>query len=261
MDFGIGVVDRHWQSFRDEVDRWKDSGRDVDFWWRDDDACRFAPALSRLYSVATASRVPLSLAAIPATAEAAAFQALPPGVTVIQHGVDHRNRAEGEQKKTEFPVEELVEAALARLVAGRSRLQSIAGDRLVPVVAPPWNRIHAALAARLGASGYVGLSAYGPRKVALPGVGLIQANTHVDIIDWKGGRGFVGTEFALAQATRHLVARRTGTVDAEEPTGWLTHHAVHDEAAWSFLAELFEMTRGQGGIRWLSAREIFGVRN
>ena len=90
--------------------------------------------------------------------------------------------------------------------------------------------------------------------------GLVQVNTHVDIIDWKGTRGFVGEVSALGQATRHLVARREGAADAGEPVGWLTHHAVHDEAAWAFLAKLFEMTQAIPGVRWRTVQELFGKR-
>jgi hypothetical protein len=39
------------------------------------------------------------------------------------------------------------------------------------------------------------------------------------------------------------------------PIGILTHHLVHDEAAWDFLEKLFSFTRGQ---RWLSAQELVG---
>jgi hypothetical protein len=91
--------------------------------------------------------------------------------------------------------------------------------------------------------------------------GVIEINTHVDIIDWKGSRGFVGPEQALLQAVRHLAARREGRADATEPTGWLTHHLCHDEPAWSFLAELFEQFGPRQGVIWKSARELFGPKS
>ena len=131
---------------------------------------------------------------------------------------------------------------------------------MVPVLAPPWNRVHPALAASLGAAGYWGLSTYGARKPVPGEWGLVQVNTHVDIIDWKGTRGFVGEAPALGQAVRHLAARRVGAADASEPTGWLTHHAVHDEGDWSFLEKLFEVTRAIPGVRWHAVRELFENR-
>jgi hypothetical protein len=251
------MVGLHWRTFHDEVARWRDLGRQVDFWWRDDDACRPDPALSRLCALSGAFGVPLALAVIPAAVEAAAFEDMPASVTVIQHGADHCNRAPAGQKKSEFPGNVPLDAALQRLAEGRARLRSAAGDRVLDVLAPPWNRIHAPLVAQLAKAGYLGLSTYRAREAAMPVEGLVQVNTHVDIIDWKGTRGFVGAESALGQATRHLVSRRTGTADASEPTGWLTHHAVHDEGAWTFLSELFEATRDLAGIRWRYSRELF----
>ncbi|MBS0337925.1 MAG: polysaccharide deacetylase family protein [Proteobacteria bacterium] len=251
------MVARAWRLFSDEIDRSRDSGCDVKFWWRDDDACRPDPALARLYALAGETGVPLALACIPAAAEPAAFDALPPSIVVIPHGVDHRNRASAGEKKTEFPERESVEAALGRLAAGRVRLEGIVGRRLLAVLAPPWNRIGPALVARLSEAGFCGVSTFGARKVESPAPGLRQVNTHVDIIQWKGGRGFVGAETALAMATRHLVAKRTGAADPLEPTGWLTHHAVHDEGAWSFLARLFEVTHCASGASWQRPLDVF----
>jgi len=35
----------------------------------------------------------------------------------------------------------------------------------------------------------------------------------------------------------------------------MSHHAVHDPAAWDFLARLFDATRAHA--KWLSARQVF----
>ena len=87
--------------------------------------------------------------------------------------------------------------------------------------------------------------------------GIVQVNTHVDLIAWHAGRGFAGEQSVLGAAVRHLAAKREGRADAAEPTGWLSHHAVHDEAAWAFLERLFETARGSAGVRWLGADELF----
>jgi hypothetical protein len=176
----------------------------------------------------------------------------------MQHGVDHRNRAAAGENKTEFPESEPADAAIARLAEGRARLESLAGARSIAVLAPPWNRLPAALVARLTAAGLRGLSTYGARAVAAPAPGILQINTHVDIIAWRSGRGFLGEEDALGLAVRHLAARRAGAVESAEPTGWLTHHACHDEAAWSFLARLFDVTRRASGVVWRRADSLFG---
>ncbi|HEV8095916.1 MAG TPA: polysaccharide deacetylase family protein [Burkholderiales bacterium] len=257
MDRGPGVVSAAWNDFASEMGRWRDAGRTIDFWWRDDDATQPTSALERLLRLAGQFKVPTALAVIPARADPALFALLPPEAEVLQHGADHSNRAMPGEKKTEYPVNEAMDAALARLANGRRRLGELAGARSLGVLAPPWNRIAARLLPRLASCGFRGLSRYGARGSAQAAPGVTEINTHVDIIDWKGSRGFVGVEQALSQATRHLAARRQGGADADEPTGWLTHHACHDEQAWAFLADLFDCLRSEPGVRWKSARDLF----
>ncbi len=246
-----------WRRLLDEIGRARDAGRAAEFWWRDDDAARRDPALERLLALARSCKVPLALAAIPAQAEATAFAGLPERVCVLQHGSDHRNRAGRGEKKTEYPAAEAPEAAMARLAAARERLAALTGGRLLPVLAPPWNRIARAYAPLLASAGYRGLSQYGARPAPQPAPGLVQVNTHVDLMAWRGGRGFAGEDAVLAAAAAHLAAKREGRADDGEPTGWLTHHAVHDEAAWGFLERLFETLRAVPGVRWLAAPELF----
>ena len=248
-----------WREFSDELARWRDGGRIVDFWWRDDDAARPAPALARLLTLAQTTSVPLALAVIPVQCEQETFEAIGPTTTILQHGTDHRNRAAAGEKKTEFPAAEPPAAAIARLAAAKERLAVLARARFVPVLAPPWNRLPDALAPHLPAVGYRGLTRYGARTAALAAPGVVQVNTHVDLIAWRAGREFAGEEACLTAALRHLEAKRAGRADPDEATGWLSHHALHDEAAWAFLERLFETSRSAGGVRWRSAPELFHV--
>ena len=251
------MVASAWHDFAAEIARWRDSGRVVEFWWRDDDASRPNAALSRLYALASRSNVPLALAAIPEIAESAAFEGLPAHSAVMQHGTDHLNRAALGEKKTEFSAFEPAQSSVERLLMARTKLEKVTNGRLLPVLAPPWNRVPPLLVRRLSAAGYQGVSAFGVTKITKAGPGLIQVNTHIDIIDWKGSRGFCGVAQALGQAIRHLAARREGRVDATEPTGWLTHHAVHDDACWEFLECLFQTTRDKEGVLWRSPASLF----
>lgn len=217
-----------WDRFAEEVAR-----RKPVFWLRDDDAVTVTPALERLLSFG----VPVALAVIPDLAEPSLFKK---DVAFLQHGCDHRNRAAAGEKKTEFPARESIADALERLRASHERLVSIGGERVLPVVAPPWNRMRRELAAELPRIGIRGLSGYGPEE-SIPGVR--QINTQVDIVAWHEGRRFIGEEAAM----RLAMSRN------DKPVGWLTHHAVHDESAWTFLERLFALR----GPRWVSAAELF----
>jgi hypothetical protein len=234
-----------WSEVEDELARRRDAGRPVQFWWRDDDAAALSPAVKTLVTMSASFKIPLALAVIPELGEPELFKLLHERVTVLQHGTDHRNRAAAGEKKTEYPAAEPADAALTRISDGMGRLRTFAGKKFLPVLAPPWNRLRKDLIAKLPAIGVRGISAYGARASAEPAPGLRQVNTHVDIVAWRRGRRFIGEKEALAAALRHL--------STEEPLGWLTHHAEHDDAAWNFLQRLFALA----GVRWLSAAEAF----
>ena len=233
-----------WEDLAAEIRRRADAGRPVEFWWRDDDASVSNREVERLLQLSRSHRIPLALAVIPQEADAGLFRLLHEHVAVLQHGTDHRNRAAPGEKKTEYPAAEPVDAALARIASGLRQLQPM--EQFLPVIAPPWNRMRKDLLDKLPGIGIRGISTYGPqtRREAAPG--LRQVNTHIDIVAWRRGKRFFGEDDALALALEHL--RST-----DGPIGWLTHHAVHDAAAWDFLERLFTLQ----GVRWLSAREAF----
>jgi hypothetical protein len=239
------VVVVSWPELEDELARRRAAGRPAHFWWRDDDAGAVSPAVSRLLELSKKSQTPLALAVVPKAAGSELFRLLHDGVTVLQHGTDHRNRAAAGEKKTEYPAAEPIEQALARIAGGCSALRQLAGGRFLPVLAPPWNRARKDLLTRLPAIGIRGVSAYGARASAEPAPGLRQVNTHVDIVAWRQGKRFIGEAEALRLAFKAL--------SSEEPVGWLTHHAVHDAAAWTFLERLLALKN----VRWLSAGEAF----
>jgi peptidoglycan/xylan/chitin deacetylase (PgdA/CDA1 family) len=248
-----------WRALEDELDRWGEAGLPATFWWRDDDAGPRCPALERLLDLRRRLGVALAVAAVPAWLEPWAIDrlAVDPGVDVLQHGRDHVNRSGAMEKKCEFPEARPIARSLDDLRAGSEALRQRLGDRVLPVLAPPWNRIPEALAVRLGEAGFMGLSGFGPRPRRRLAHGLVVVNTHVDVIAWRGDRGFVGEAVALAVAVGHLQARRLGESDRAEPTGLLTHHRDHDAGAWRFVEALIGTTARHPAARWLGARALF----
>ncbi|MEQ9640648.1 MAG: polysaccharide deacetylase family protein [Alphaproteobacteria bacterium] len=253
-----------WDDLDRELDAWGEAGRVASLWWRDDDARRPGPRLNRLIEVGDG--LPLALAAVPAEAEASLAD-LPANVSFLPHGWRHVNLAPASEKKCEFGPHRPAFDRLADVALGWTRLRHLFGERARPIFVPPWNRIDPAFVARLGHAGLTGLSRFGPRKAMHPAPGLTEMNCHVDIIDWRGTRGFVGDDAALAQFIAHLGARRIGgarqdaatsvdgSVDAAEATGLMTHHAVHDAECWEFLGKLCRNTAKHDAARWLSADE------
>ncbi|MSP82241.1 MAG: hypothetical protein EXQ94_04730 [Alphaproteobacteria bacterium] len=244
-----------WRALEGELDRWTETGSAATFWWRDDDAGPAGPELRRLLDLGRMLNVGLGLAVVPTWLEesAAAMIVAAGTIDVLQHGYAHASHAEGDAKKSEFPASRPLDRAVADLRAGRVGLHARFGRQAMAVLVPPWNRIAPAVVARLAEAGLTGLSTFGPRAAT----GTLTVNTHVDVIAWRYGRGFVGEAAALAVTIGHLRARREGEVDRHEPTGLLTHHRVQDEATWGFVGAFVRATRGHPAARWLSPRAAF----
>lgn len=197
------------------------------FWWRDDDAGRDDPRLHRLLTLAADRGAELALAVVPAWLEEAAAAAIEayPRATVLQHGIAHRDHARPGEKKIELGGAAPPDLLADGLATGHHRLEARFGERFLPILVPPWNRIEAVLAERLPTLAYRGLSTFGPRPPAPP---LRQVNTHLDLIAWRDGR----RPLTLPEALAGLAALVRS--EPREPVGLLSHHLVTDEAA--FLA-------------------------
>lgn len=245
-----------WAPLRNELARWRDAGLVLPVWWRDDDAVADTPALRRLSKTVAAAGLPVHLAVIPdgagetlAQAEAGTSNLIP-----LVHGLAHRNHAPAGEKKAEFGAHRPLPALEADAQAGLQRLTTLFGPALAPVFVPPWNRIAPALLPRLPGLGYRAVSAFGPRSAAQAAPGLLQVNTHLDPIDWRGTRGLITPGELVARMVRDLERRRAGLDDGVEPYGVLTHHLVHDAEIWSFCEDLAAVL-SDGPIRAWNARE------
>jgi len=253
-----------WRAIGEELARWREAGREPVLWWRDDDAADATPALDRLLDLHRAVKVPLALAIVPASATPALAHRLAqasglaqaPGVDLLQHGYAHTNHAPAPDKKMELGLHRPAMFVLGELGTGRMALERLFGNRVLPVLVPPWNRIAPALVPTLPEVGYRGLSTFGVRRRAYPVSGLLQVNTHVDLIDWQSRR-FVGEDTALAMLEQALVASRSGT---DEPIGILSHHLAMDEGAWDFLNSLWVRISSMPGLKMTPAHDLFASR-
>jgi hypothetical protein len=218
--------------------------------------------LDRLISVA--GDVPISLAVIPAAAHPELGEWVAdlsrarkaPRLAVLQHGWRHMNHAV-DGKKNEFPEERSSHAVRSELIEGRDRLAALFGMHVLPVLAPPWNRFASRFLPHLAACGLGAISRMKPRRTPWPSPGIAETNVHIDLVAWATSRTFIGEQASLGGIIGHLQARRLGEVDAEEPTGILTHHLVQDEAADTFLRRLVATTKEHPATRWLDAAEVF----
>jgi hypothetical protein len=248
-----------WPALDEELARWRDAGREVELWWRDDDAVDTGAAFDRLLDLQRQTAVPLALAVVPARATQALAERLAsaPAIDVLQHGYAHSNHALPPDKKSELGPHRPAMLVLGELGSGRMALERLFASRALPVLVPPWNRIAPALVPALPEIGFSGLSTFATRRRAEPVRGLRQVNTHMDVVDWKDGCKFVGQDAALAALVEALRQSRSAT---GEPVGLLSHHLAMDEGAWDFLRSFLGKAIKLPGVKLCSARDLFASR-
>ena len=230
-------------------------GRQIAMWWRDDDAVTSTPELDGLIARAARHDVPIALAVIPKLAEAGLADRLQahPHVSVHQHGFAHDNHAPQGSKKAEFGPHRPLDEMMRDLFEGYRRMSSLFGPRFAHVLTPPWNRITPDLAARRKEAGLVGLSTFGPA----PDGARHQVNTHIDPIDWRRGKRFLGLDPLRAVLAREIDRRIDGS---DEPLGLLTHHLVQTDDAWAFIDDLLALTATHPAVVWPHIEDLFDLR-
>ncbi|BCB18275.1 polysaccharide deacetylase family protein [Bosea sp. ANAM02] len=246
----------HWQPLALELDQWSAAGRKIDLWLRDDDAVAPSPALDRLSELAERLAAPILLAVIPLLAEPALAAALRdmPLLRPCQHGATHRNHAPAGSKKSEFGAEREAADVDAEIAQGRRRLHDLLGDALLPIFVPPWNRIAQSHAARLGELGFAGLSCFRGYRLG-PDGGPRLLNTHVDVMDWRGGRVGRPVTDILAELVVLLAQQRQDEAGDIE-LGLLLHHRDHDDTAWSALSDILGAATAHPAIRSIDPGQL-----
>lgn len=235
----------------DALDNRAAASSPVNFWLRDDDAALPSASLERLLELTEAFSIPLTLAVIPAMTGNALAQRLADAehVSVAVHGWSHTNHANDKEKKQELGSHRPASVVLAELQRGFATLQQLHPERFIPLLVPPWNRISGELVEQLGTLGFKGLSTYGNNTANMSVADIVQVNTQVDIIDWKGHRGGRSAIELTSEIVDQLQQVRSSV-------GVLTHHLDHDEAAWQFLEQLFRVTSAHSGARWLPVADL-----
>lgn len=239
-----------WSPLNAALERARDRGCPVRFWWRDDDAVADTPALDRLLTLARRYNAGIGLAVIPRDLQASLALRLADesSAFALVHGWSHANHAPPRAKKAEFGAHRPVQTMSAEAEHALQVAHRILGAKLLPVFVPPWNRISKELIPNLPRLGVRALSTFTDRGIASPAPGLLQINTHVDPIDWRGTRSAVAPEQLLAGLAGAIERRVIGEADRDEPIGLLTHHLVHDEVIWTLSERL---------IAHLAERDIY----
>ncbi|MDP9133691.1 MAG: polysaccharide deacetylase family protein [Actinomycetota bacterium] len=243
-----------WRALGEEFDRWASGGLTARLWLRDDDAVEPTPALEQLTGLTLRFEIPLVLAVIPARSGRDLAQWLAPLAHVhpAVHGWSHQNHAPAGEKRQELGPHRPRQAVLEELARGLERLRGFHGERLIPMLVPPWNRIDAGIVADLRQLGFTALSLFGREPEAAP---IAVVNTHVDLIDSRAGGRRREATVLIATLAGELARARLG---GKQPVGVLSHHLSGDGTALDFLERLFGVTVGHPACRWQSPAELLG---
>lgn len=227
-------------------------GLRIPFWWRDDDAETVTPSLEKLLALARKHDVPLALAVVPkgATPALAARLGHEPKVFALQHGWQHRNHAPEGEKKVELGDHRPASVVLEELRLGFDRLTNLFGEKFLPVLVPPWNRIAESVRDARGQVGLVAFSDFGPAPSGAPH----WVNPHLDIFEWRPVKKPVGRAGAYSVLSKEVERRLAGD---PEPIGIMTHHLVHEEESWELLEGFLAIAGKHKAVVWPSIPELF----
>ncbi|CAN1542168.1 COG4671 Predicted glycosyl transferase [Rhabdaerophilaceae bacterium] len=236
-----------------------DQGEVIDLWLRDDDAVAATAQLDRFLTIARAHNMPVALAVIPDTLTSSLIDLVKAtsDLTILVHGHAHRNHAQAGERASEFPDHRPEEQTAFELSNSFNRVMAAFGDRALPVMVPPWNRISARAIAKLPDHGYQALSVFGREQAVQAPDGLLIMNTHWDPINWRGHRGLRNEAMLLRELTSWVEERMAYPAQRRPPIGLLTHHLVHDPWISHFLARMLSRLASFPAIRFISAREAF----
>ncbi len=246
-----------WSLFHTALDRIADTGKQAQFWLRDDDAISVTAALRQLAQWADSADTEILLALVPSMAdqELAALIAATPALVGAVHGWAHQNHAPDSEKKQELGSHRPIETVCAELAGAYQRTAQVCGDRMLPVLVPPWNRISPDVVQCLPELGFSGISTFADAFTDHPIPGLQVQNSHIDIIAWRGNRGGRPSIDLIKEMVTALEQRAANG----QPIGILSHHLVHDAAAWSFLDDLSAAVDRHAGARWISPQQVFSA--
>ncbi|MCO5141622.1 MAG: polysaccharide deacetylase family protein [Oligoflexia bacterium] len=248
--------DESWQLILSDVELLPDAS--IAFWWRDDDASEKTDQLEALTKVAEEFRFEVALATVPERLQSSLIQYVKehPLLVVCQHGYRHENYEKGLGKgfAAELGDARDPKVVLKDLAEGKAIIEEEFAESFIPILVPPWNRIHEEIIPSLEGLGYVGLSTFGQQSQKRGELSIVDC--HMDILKWKPTVHFRGAKKCLRDF-REVLRERLDSGRFDSPIGILTHHLDHTDDANSFLRAFFSHLLKTKKFRYLTIREVF----
>lgn len=223
----------------------------TEFWWRDDDAGTYHPALEQLLELGARNSIPIALAVVPhwLVPETVKVISGSKASIVLQHGWSHADHAYPGQKKIELGGSATPDASCPLLELGWNKLERAFGEKFVSILVPPWNRIDRAHDKLANDLGYLAVSTFCSDSTYRREPITQRIDAHIDAIDWANDRRPKPLEDLLATADELIVSKASNV-------GFLTHHKDHVASDFAVLEQFAEYIAGHSRAKWSSVREF-----
>jgi hypothetical protein len=242
------------------IPRLKREGRLLEFWWRDDDLADGDDRLPAFIEVSRQLGIAPLVAVVPGLRTAAAVLAadMPAGWSFAQHGWKHLNHDPAGQGNSEFGELRPPADVHADLVRGREIMMDQFADRYLDVFVPPWYRFADNHETLINTVGYRGFSGGGLRVRANLAPDVIQAGSHVDLLEWSpDGSAVLCPPDKLKRRLNQPLRQRGVTGSRNVRVGVLSHHRVTPDAIWDYFSRFVEKSRTYDIVRWIDPRDVF----
>lgn len=231
--------------------------RIVPVFFRADDVAVPGKNLEKLIALFRMRNAPLSLAIVPAWLTERRWQWLAEraGDAVDrwcwhQHGWRHVNH-QSKGKKEEFGEEREDQEIRQDLIRGRRRLETLLGERFVPIFTPPWNRCSGATLELLERMNYLAVSRAErsvPKAEAIPDLS-VQVDLHTR------------REKNFQTGWRNLLQELSVSLVEKEACGIMIHHQRMNPVAFEYLDHLLSVFSKSPRIRLTHLGALAGKRD
>ena len=229
--------------------------KNVNFWFRDDDAGIDDEGLEFLVNFMNELNVNLFIAAIPVKVSNYLATKLKKysNISIGQHGFSHKNYSLVGQ--SEYPKDRNKDEVRNELIIGRKNLKDIFKDKFINIFIPPWFEIDEETKKILAQEKYGAISNYWDNNINK--YNLIEANCQIDYVNWNKAYTFGGEDFVLMQLISELLK------DKEiYNIGILLHHERMGKESYYFLNKLINVIKDNSSI--ISIKDLInsmGVQN
>jgi hypothetical protein len=215
-----------------ELESWRQAGRRPQLWWRADGTRLQGASLAQALALSRGSAIPLSLASALAAPD--------------------RKFACRVNSQPQVRMLYLDAALNGQPPIANAAQSAVAFDRFLPVAVSGRHRLDAGLVRVMSMAGFCAVSAFGELRSAAV---LPRLDVHVALMENPDCPSFRGRRHVLGRLA-WLLGERRRAGQWEEPIGLLSEHAAPGDAAWRFLAWLFQWNRLRDNVDWVDIGDI-----